>query len=291
MRYVVSYGVMRTGYDVIVVGGGTAGCVLAARLSENRSRNVCLVEAGPDYGPRDGGSWPTDMVDGHVMPTSHDWGTGGEDGRTLGARIIGGSSAHNACMVIAGTPADYDAWGGEWRYASFAPFLDRAAAELRTAPANTTRPAPMHAAFVDAACAIGYRLLADPNDPADAVGVAPFPANVVGDVRWNTAFAYLDPARARANLTVVGDRLVDRVVLDAARATGVVLAGGDEIHADLVILAAGAYFSPAILMRSGIGPEQRAARAADTGCGNAPGRRAPARSLRIRARLGADAAS
>jgi len=246
---------MRTGYDVIIVGGGTAGCVLAARLSENSSRNVCLVEAGPDYGPCDSGRWPQEMVDAHVMPTSHDWGSGGEDGRTLGARIIGGCSAHNACMVIAGMPADYDAWGGEWKYATFAPFLDRAAAMLRTEPMNTARPAPMHAAFVEAACASGYLLLADPNNPAQPVGVAPFPANVVGNVRWNTAFAYLDPARDRPNLTILGDRLVGRVVLDEARATGIVLADGKEIHADLVILSAGAYFSPAILMRSGIGPE------------------------------------
>lgn len=246
---------MSTGYDVVVVGGGTAGCVLATRLSESRSRAVCLVEAGPDYGHRDSGRWPSDMVDARLMPTSHDWGRGGEDEHTLGARIIGGCSAHNACMVMAGMPADYDEWGGEWEYAEFAPFLDRAAVALGTAPVNTARPAPMHVAFIEAARTTGYRLLDDPNDPAEPVGVAPFPANVVADARWSTAFAYLDQARDRPNLTILGDRLVDRVLLDGTRATGVVLADGTEIHANLVILSAGSYFSPAILMRSGIGPE------------------------------------
>lgn len=242
-------------FDVVIVGGGTAGCVLAARLSEDPARAVCLLEAGPDYGPFDGGAWPGDMVDAHVMPDSHDWGSGGEDDRTFGGRIIGGCSARNACMVMEGTPADYDEWGDGWAYAEFAAYLERAKAALRTAPANTDSPAPMHAAFVEAARGKGFPLLTDPNDPAQPVGVGAFPANVVGDARWNTAFAHLDPARGRPNLTIVGDTLVDRVLLDGERAVGVATADDREIRAPLVVLAAGAYFSPAILQRSGIGPE------------------------------------
>jgi len=241
-------------YDDLIVGGGTAGCVLAARLSEDAGRTVCLVEAGPDYGPFTGGRWPPEMVTARRMPKSHDWGTGAEDGRSLGARIIGGCSAHNACCVLAGTPADYDGWGPEWSYEQFRPYLERALAGLRTAPGNTDRPAPFHAAFLEAAQALGFPLLDDPNDPDRPVGVTPFPANVVDGARWNTAFGYLDAARGRANLTILPDTLVERVLLEGNRATGVVAESG-RLEAGRVILVAGTYFSPAILLRSGIGPE------------------------------------
>jgi choline dehydrogenase-like flavoprotein len=245
-------------FDVVVVGGGTAGCVVAGRLTEDPDRRACLIEAGPDYGPLADGRWPEDMLNARILPSSHDWGTGGEDNRSLGARIIGGCSAHNACCVLAGAPADYDAWGPEWTHADVEPYLRRANAELRTSPTNTSRPAPFHVAFRDAAQAAGFALLADPDDPAQPVGIAPIPANAVDGIRWNAALAYLDPARGRPNLTILADTLVDRVVLDGDRATGVV-AGGRELQADTVVLAAGAYFTPAILMRSGIGPEEELA--------------------------------
>jgi choline dehydrogenase len=112
-----------------------------------------------------------------------------------------------------------------------------------------------HVAFLEAAQAAGFPRLVDPNDPREPVGVAPFPANVVDGRRWNAAFAYLDPARDRSNLTIIGDTLVDRVELDGTRATGVVAGDGGRFGASTVVLAAGAYFTPAILLRSGIGPE------------------------------------
>ena len=102
-----------------------------------------------------------------------------------------------------GTPDDYDEWGADWSYERFAPYLDRAEATLRTAAANTNQPAPFHHAFIEAARAVG----------AD---VAPFPANVVDGVRWNAAFAYLEPARGRPNLEIVSGALVDRVLLDGS---------------------------------------------------------------------------
>jgi choline dehydrogenase len=241
-------------FDVVVVGGGTAGCVLAARLSESPDRRVCLLEAGPDYGPFAEGRWPPEILDPRALAATHDWGPGGEDDRTLGARVLGGSSAHNACMIIVGSPADYDEWGPGWSFAELTPYLERARVELGTAPANTDRPVSFHVAFLEAAQAAGFPRLSDPNDPNEPVGVAPFPANVSAGQRWNAAFAYLDPARVRPNLTIVAETLVDRVELDGARATGVVAADGRRFGAATVVLTAGAYFTPAILLRSGIGP-------------------------------------
>jgi choline dehydrogenase len=226
-------------HDVVVVGGGTAGCVLAARLSENPDCDVMLLEAGPDYGPLADGRWPSDILDARRLPETHNWEPAGEDQRTLGGRIIGGSSAINACMVVAGSPADYDEWGPDWSH--MAPFLDRARAMLRTASANTAVPPPFYDAFLEAARATG-------------LDAAPYPANVVDGCRWNAALAYLDPARGRPNLEIVGDTLVDRVLLQGSRATVVVCADGAEHRAEMVILAAGAYFSPAILLRSDMGP-------------------------------------
>jgi choline dehydrogenase len=242
-------------FDVVVVGGGTAGCILASRLSESPDRTVCLLEAGPDYGALAEGRWPDDVLDPRSLSLSHSWGVGGEDERSLGGRLLGGSSAANACMVVSGSPADYDEWGPEWSYSAFRPFLERAKAGLRTAPANTSHPAPFHTRFLEAAHAVGIPRVADVDDPGRPVCVGPFPANVVDGRRWNAALAYLDPARDRENLEIAGEMLVDRVLIENGRAVAVITADGSRVEAGTVILAAGAYFTPAILMRSGIGPE------------------------------------
>jgi choline dehydrogenase len=241
-------------FDVVVVGGGTAGCVLASRLSENADRSVCLLEAGPDYGPLSEGRWPPDVLDAGSVAATHLWGAGAEDGRTLGGKVLGGSSSVNACMLVQGTPADYDEWGPGWSYEAFRPYLERARAMLRPALANTSEPSPFHVAFLEAAQALGFPLLGDLNDLDRPVGTGAFPANVVDGTRWSTALAYLDGCRARPNLTVTPDTLVDRVLVREGRAVGVVDAEGCSYEAGVVVLAAGAYFSPAILLRSGIGP-------------------------------------
>ena len=247
-------------FDVAVVGGGTAGCVLAARLSEDASRSVCLIEAGPDYGSRTSGRWPPDLLDPRAFTFTHDWGTGGEDERSLGARVIGGCSVHNACMALAGTASDYDEWGAEWSYERIAPYLDRAREMLRVGQANTPDPAPFHAAFLEAGTALGLPFLEDPDDLARPTGVARLPANVVDGVRWSTALAYLDDARSRPNLTIVTDTLVDRIEVAGGRAVAALTVAGERIEAAIVVLAAGAYFTPAVLLRSGIGPEEELAR-------------------------------
>src|SRR5262249_12958329 len=96
-------------FDVVVAGGGSAGCVLAALISEDPDCSVCLIEAGPDYGPYHDGGWPTEMLDARSVPGSHDWGHAGA-GNLRSARVIGGCSALNGCLVAWGAPADYDAW-------------------------------------------------------------------------------------------------------------------------------------------------------------------------------------
>ena len=105
-------------FDVLVLGGGAAGCVLASRLSEEPDRTVCLVEAGPDYGPYDEGRWPADILDARQLALdSHCWARDDEQDRSqLRARILGGCSAHNACAVLRGPPVDYDRWGAGWSY-------------------------------------------------------------------------------------------------------------------------------------------------------------------------------
>jgi choline dehydrogenase len=223
-------------YDVLVLGGGTAGCVLAGRLSEDPGRRVCLVEAGPDYGPYDEGRWPEDILDGRQLAFSHSWASAPEEDRSqLRARILGGCSAHNACVLLEGAPSDYD-WGPGWSYESVEPFLRRAERELRMRETPFDTLSPWHRLFVDAAA------------PEDTIV---HPVNAIGTVRWNAAFAYVDPARERENLTVLGDTIVDRVLLEGRRAVGAATAKG-ELRADTVVVAAGAYGSPGILLRSGI---------------------------------------
>ena len=226
-----------TRFDVLVAGGGSAGCVLAARLSED-GRRVGLVEAGPDYGPYDDGRWPADMLDARSLAFSHAWETDREDRSQLRARILGGCSAHNACILLAGAPADYDEWGHGWSHETIEPYLRRAERAVRMRQVEREELSPWHAAFADAA-------------GDDAIL---HPVNAVGTVRWNAAFAYLDPARSRTNLTILADTLVDRVLFEGDRAVGLATSAG-ELRADTVVLAAGAYGSPGILLRSGAGAE------------------------------------
>lgn len=259
--------------DVLVVGGGTSGAALAGLLARDGA-NVVLLEGGPDYGHRHSGNWPADLLDASRIPDSHNWGYDGinhprqkERHPYPRARVIGGCSAHNGCVALLGHRRDYDHWaetGCEgWSWDDVAPAFERAKSALRVRIPDDDEVTPFQAGFVGAATRAGVPRVHDLNDPDDTAGVAPSPANIVDGVRWNTSFAYLDPERESGRLTVVGNVLVDRVLLDGNRAVGVeAIVDGERqrLFADRVVLSAGAYGSPAILIRSGVGPPEELAK-------------------------------
>jgi choline dehydrogenase len=243
--------------DFLILGGGTAGCVLADRLSESGS-SVTVVEAGPDYGPFGSDHWPEELLDPREPCNTHDWYPDAEFSLSR-ARVIGGCSAHNACFVTWGDRGDYDEWSEfapGWELDSFRPYLDRAASVLGTRRLEGDE-VPFWGPIVQAAAVeAGLPALQDFNDETIPEGIGYLPVNVRSSARWSTAFAYLDRARGRPKLTVIGEALVDRVLLDSERATGAIaIIGGTEtkLVAETVILSAGAFGSPGILLRSGIG--------------------------------------
>jgi choline dehydrogenase len=250
--------------DTVVVGAGTAGAVVAGRLAAGSSGRTLLVEAGPDYGPADSGRWPHDLLDAtSAAPWSHDWGYAGEFGGQVihfnRARVVGGCSAHNAGAVVLGSRFDYDGWAGAgnpgWSARELLPLFAAAWDQLRVRRVGLDELTPFQRVCRDAIAATGIPAVEDFNDLGQDAGVAPFPVNIDGVTRVNSAFGYVDPVRDR--LMVAGDTLVERVLVRHGRAAGVAVRDGGrlaEIGASRVVLSAGAYGSPAILLRSGIGP-------------------------------------
>jgi choline dehydrogenase len=252
--------------DVIVVGGGTAGAAVAARLVE-AGRQVLVLEAGPDLGPLGDPRWPADLLDGTRLGTSCDWGF--DSGETYSdqvvrferSRVIGGCSAHNGAVQTWGHRLDYEGWatigGPGWDADALAPLFSRASQQLRVRTYATAELTPWQRAWYEAGPEVGLPHLADLNDLDETVGFAPESVNIIDGVRFNAAFAYLDPLRDDPRLTIAGGALVDRLLLEGDRTVGVraVVAGEPvEIRAELVVLCAGTFGSPAVLLRSGIGP-------------------------------------
>jgi len=274
-------------FDYIIIGAGSAGCVLANRLSASGEHSVALVEAG--------GSDKNILVQ---MPTAlsypmaskrFNWGYESDPEPAVNGRQItcprgkglGGTSSINGMVYVRGAPEDFDEWAASgasgWSYADCLPYFRRAETwqggedayrggdgPLGVGGGNNMTSNPLYQAFIDAGVEAGYPDTQDYNGFRQE-GFGPMHMTVAGGVRSSTSHAYLDPVRKRRSLTVFTQVLVDRLTLDGKRVTGVSgrhdgkvfeLSAGRE-----VILSAGAIASPMILQRSGIGDAQTLAEA------------------------------
>jgi choline dehydrogenase len=272
-------------YDYVIVGGGSAGATLAARLSADASLQIALVEAGPDYRS-------ADAPDAMRLPNPHRIirdpqfeefrypkmmarRTRAQEPRLFWrGRGVGGSSAINGQIAIRGVVDDYDDWAAlgcaGWSFEEVLPYFNRLETDLRFGDrpyhgdggpipiyrAPISKWGPTDQALGEAALDLGYLRAEDHNAPR-ALGVSPYAINSRDFKRVSTNDGYLEPSRGRNNLTILGSTLVDTVIFERSRAIGVRLVGPggvSELRGREVVLAAGAIHSPAILMRSGVGP-------------------------------------
>jgi choline dehydrogenase len=260
--------------DVAVIGGGAAGCVLAARLAEHGSRSVLLLEAGPDRRA----DLPPQLRDGwRIERELFDWGYGsephaGEQMKPLRRKRMLGGTSWLTRFTLRGSPADYDGWAelglAGWGWEELLPtfvgletdvdFGDRPwhgdKGRIPSSRQLDQDVTDVGGAAIDALAVTGFAWVDDHNEPG-AVGVGRMPMNVLDGRRVTTVDAYLPLGGTPPNLSIRPDAQVDRVVFDRGRAVGVRLADGTSVAAGHVVLCAGVYGSPAILLRSGIGPE------------------------------------
>ena len=268
-------------YDVIIVGGGAAGSVLASRLAENAETSVLVLEAGPDY--PDPNNIPDEIKFGgtryaEAQDSEHNWALRGtiteEQGEIHVAqgRVIGGGSSINGQAMQRGLPEDFEAWSAlgndEWSYSKVLPFFRKSEHDLdiRDDFHGTDGPMPVRRrqsgptpdiqrAFREALINDGYNPTDDTNG-ANPAGVGVSPSNNLDGMRMSAAMTFLGPVRHRLNLTVRGGVAVRKIIIKDLKAIGVEAESGGEvfnIEADKVVLCSGAIKSPHLLMLSGIG--------------------------------------
>ena len=272
-------------YDVVIVGGGAAGSVLASRLAEIANTSVLLLEAGPDY--PDPASLPDEIKFGHTRyaeapDSEHNWALRGtiteEQGEIHVAqgKVIGGGSSINGQAMQRGLPEDFDSWSAlgndEWSYTKVLPYFRKSEHDLdiRDDFHGTDGPMPVRRrqsgpwpdiqkAFHEACLKEGFGAIEDTNGPNPS-GVGVSPSNNLDGMRMSAAMTFLGPMRHCLNLTVRGGVLVRKILINDAKAVGVEAESGGEvfnIEADRVVLSAGAIKSPHLLMLSGIGPQDQ----------------------------------
>ena len=266
-------------FDYVIIGAGSAGCVLASRLSEDPDVRVLLIEAG---GPDSAQEIHVPVTFARLFKTDLDWdydteAEPGLDGRRVylpRGKVFGGSSSINAMVYIRGNRADYDGWAAAgatgWSYADVLPYFrrsednQRGASEYHGAGGPLTvsdgrSNHPLAEAFVDAAVQAGYKRNDDFNGETQ-LGVGTYQLTQRNGLRCSAAVAFLHPALTRPNLEVMPGAVAYRVVVEHGRAVAVEVGRGgavETMHADReIIVSAGAYGSPKLLMLSGIGPAE-----------------------------------
>lgn len=287
--------------DYLILGGGSAGCVLAARLSEDAGKHICLVEAGRDISASTMPDAVRSRYPGRAyLDTNNIWRQLKARMSALApvrryeqARILGGGSAINALMANRGAPADYDEWntlGADgWNWQNCLPYFRKLETDCDFAgpyhgsdgPLRIQRPkwariSPFVRAVLDTLSKSGHPLHEDQNGPwQDGAFIGSLSVSAAGE-RIPTSICYLDDAtRKRVNLSIRTGLVVDRILFDGKRAIGARILRPDgtheDVHARRVIVSAGAIHSPALLMRSGIGPAQALAALGIEVCADRPG--------------------